>query len=588
MPEKYPSKRVVSFLFGLWRIAPRLSWAMIFTQIAFAILTTTIAPIFISQLLTHIANGTAAIETSIGLLVGYAVILFFGDVVSVRLTIAMAYVSESKMQATIASRVLKHLTLKSLTYHSNRMSGGIVSDSGKLNGSIERFWDTLIFTAVPIATTLVSVCIALSFIFWQYAVVLAILSTIIITIIIRAQTAIAPISRQVAERSSAMTAYFADVVSNISTVKAFAREKSELKAYEKLIKIWRETNLKEMKNVLFITGTFGVLMMIMNVSAFTAAILATQYHIASIGITYLAISYTLNVVSQLWSVAGTTRAYIRIVGDAGPMIATLDDGIELKDPENPETVRISKGEITFDNVSFTHDENEKALFKNFNLTIKPGERVGLVGPSGSGKTSLTRLLLRFSDVEEGEIKIDGQNIAHITQDDLHSSIAYVAQEPMLFHRSLRENIAYGKSDATDDEILQAAKLANAVEFIEKLPHGLDTLVGERGVKLSGGQRQRIAIARAILKNAPIIFLDEATSALDSETEKLIQDALTKLMQGRTSIVVAHRLSTIAKLDRIIVLDNGKITEQGTHSELLKTGGIYSKLWAHQSGGFIEE
>lgn len=588
MSELHSSKRVVSFLFGLWRISPRLSRLMIVTQVLFSILTTTVAPIFVSQLLTHIANGSAAIATSTGLLAGYAVILFFGDVVSVRLTIAMAYVSESKMQATVTGRVLRHLTSKSLGYHSNRMSGGIVSDSGKLNGSIERFWDTLIFTAVPIATTIVSVCIVLSFIFWQYAVALAVLSIIIITIIIRAQSAIAPISRQVADRSSAMTAYFADVVSNIATVKAFAREKSELRAYDERVTIWRQTNLKEMKNVLFITGTFGVMMMMMNISAFVAAILATQYHIATIGITYLVISYTLNVVSQLWSVAGTTRAYIRIVGDAGPMIATLDDEVELKDPANPEKLKIKEGLITFDNVTFTHDENEDTLFENFNITIQPGERVGLVGPSGSGKTTLTRLLLRFSDVEEGQILIDGQNISAIAQDDLHSSIAYVSQEPMLFHRTLRENIAYGKADATDAEIRHAAEQANAIEFINKLHDGFETLVGERGVKLSGGQRQRVAIARAILKNAPILVLDEATSALDSESEKLIQDALVKLMKGRTSIVIAHRLSTIAKLDRILLLDNGAITEQGTHSELLKKDGTYARLWNHQSGGFIED
>jgi ATP-binding cassette subfamily B protein len=212
----------------------------------------------------------------------------------------------------------------------------------------------------------------------------------------------------------------------------------------------------------------------------------------------------------------------------------------------------------------------------------------VVGHSGSGKTTLTRLLLRFSDIESGAIMIDGQDIGNVTQKSLRESIAYVPQEPMLFHRSLRENIAYGKPNATMKEITAAAEKANALEFIKKLPDGFETTVGERGVKLSGGQRQRIAIARAILKDAPILVLDEATSALDSDSEKLIQDALSKLMKGRTSIVVAHRLSTIAKLDRIIVLEDGQIAEQGSHDELLKQKGTYAKLWAHQSGGFIEE
>jgi ATP-binding cassette subfamily B protein len=239
-------------------------------------------------------------------------------------------------------------------------------------------------------------------------------------------------------------------------------------------------------------------------------------------------------------------------------------------------------------VTFAHDGSKENLFDNFSLHVKPGERIGLVGHSGSGKTTLSRLLLRFSDIKSGEILIDDQNIAEVTQESLRRSIAYVPQEPMLFHRSLRENIAYGKINASDEDILKAARQANAIEFIEKLPEGLDTMVGERGVKLSGGQRQRIAIARAILKDAPILLLDEATSALDSESEKLIQDALEKLMKGRTSIVIAHRLSTIAKLDRIIVLDNGTISEQGSHAHLLEQKGTYSKLWSHQSGGFIEE
>jgi ATP-binding cassette subfamily B protein len=211
-----------------------------------------------------------------------------------------------------------------------------------------------------------------------------------------------------------------------------------------------------------------------------------------------------------------------------------------------------------------------------------------VGHSGSGKTTLTRLLLRFSDIEAGVIAIDGQDISKVTQKSLRESIAYVPQEPMLFHRSLRENIAYGKPEASFEEVHAAAEKANAIEFIEKLPEGFETTVGERGVKLSGGQRQRIAIARAILKDAPILVLDEATSALDSDSEKLIQDALSKLMKGRTSIVVAHRLSTISKLDRIIVLEDGQIDEQGSHEALLKQKGTYAKLWAHQSGGFIEE
>jgi len=587
MKQTHSPKRVVQFLFGLWRVSPVLVSLMFVTQIIFAVLTTTIAPIFVSQLLTHIADGSATLETSVGLLVGYAIVLFFGDVVVIRLTIAFAFLAESKMQAYAAQQTLKHLTKKSLGYHANRMSGGIVSDNSKLNGSIERFWDTLIFTAIPIVTTVISVCIALSFIFWQFAVGLAILSILIIFIIVKAQSSIAPISRKVAEKSSASTGYFADVISNLAAVKAFAGEKYELKQYAIRVNEWRQATLREMKSVLLVTGSFGVLMLTMNIFAFTAAIIATQYQIASIGVVYLVIIYTLNVVSQLWSVGNTTRAYIRIIGDAGPMIAALDEPIELHDPVHAKKLQVNNGEITFDNITFTHDEKKHALFQDFSLTIRPGEKIGLVGESGSGKTSLTWLLLHFSSLEKGRILIDGQAINDVTQEDLHQAIAYVSQEPLLFHRSLKENISYGKLDATLTEVRKAAGLAHALEFIDDLPDGFNTLVGERGVKLSGGQRQRVAIARAILKDAPILVLDEATSALDSHSEKLIQDALTELMKNRTSIVIAHRLSTIAKLDRIIVLNHGSIAEQGTHTELLAKNGIYANLWSHQSGGFIE-
>lgn len=229
------------------------------------------------------------------------------------------------------------------------------------------------------------------------------------------------------------------------------------------------------------------------------------------------------------------------------------------------------------------------MYSNIFHSLKKGEKVGLVGPSGGGKSTITKLLLRFVDPQNGEICIDGQNIRNIRQDDLRSHIAYVPQEPLLFHRSIRENIAYGKFDATDVEVTDAAKKAEAHDFIARLPKGYDTLVGERGVKLSGGERQRIAIARAILKNAPVLVLDEATSALDSESEHAIQLALDDLMEGKTAMVIAHRLSTIRRLDRIVVLNrDGKIEEEGTHEDLLKHGGLYAKLWSKQTGGFLEE
>jgi ATP-binding cassette subfamily B protein len=252
---------------------------------------------------------------------------------------------------------------------------------------------------------------------------------------------------------------------------------------------------------------------------------------------------------------------------------------------------ISAGAITFSGVSFQYHDagsSSEQLLENFSLQIAAGEKIGLVGPSGGGKTTITRLLLRFMDIQGGAIVIDGQDIRDIKQRDLRQAISYVPQEPLLFHRSIKDNIRYGKPGATNAEVIAAAEKSFAHEFITTLPQGYDTLVGERGVKLSGGQRQRVAIARAMLKDAPILVLDEATSALDSASERVIQKALWELMNHKTAVVIAHRLSTIQKMDRILVLDEGAIVEQGTHASLLAQGGLYAQLWSHQSGGFIQE
>jgi ATP-binding cassette, subfamily B, bacterial len=258
------------------------------------------------------------------------------------------------------------------------------------------------------------------------------------------------------------------------------------------------------------------------------------------------------------------------------------------DPESPEPVAHAGAGVVLEDVRFTHAGDTSPLFEGLDLRIADGERVGLVGRSGGGKTSIARLLLRLMDVDSGRIMVGGQDITRLSQADLRGLIAYVPQDPVMFHRTIGENIAFGRPGATTAEIRAAADAAHVTEFVDALPLGFDTLVGERGVKLSGGQRQRVAIARAILRDAPILLLDEATSALDSESEALIQNALWTMMEGRTAIAVAHRLSTVAGMDRLVVLDRGRVVEQGTHAELLAAGGGYAKLWQRQSGGFLGE
>jgi ATP-binding cassette subfamily B multidrug efflux pump len=273
-------------------------------------------------------------------------------------------------------------------------------------------------------------------------------------------------------------------------------------------------------------------------------------------------------------------------------MTTFTRGPKVQDAPDAGVLLTSGGAVTFDKVSFNYN-GERQVLDGLSLNIRAGEKIGLVGRSGAGKSTLINLLLRFYDVDSGEIRIDGQNIAKVTQDSLRGSIGMVTQDTSLLHRSIRDNIAYGRPDATDAQIRGAAANAQADEFISQLSDrqgntGYDTLVGERGIKLSGGQRQRVAIARVMLKNAPILLLDEATSALDSEVEVAIQESLDEMMQGKTVIAIAHRLSTIAAMDRLIVMDDGRIIEQGTHTELLGKNGVYARLWQHQSGGFLGE
>jgi ATP-binding cassette, subfamily B, bacterial len=301
-------------------------------------------------------------------------------------------------------------------------------------------------------------------------------------------------------------------------------------------------------------------------------------------------SYFLNATRVMFEFNQIYRQIESSLTEAAQFTELLLEPPTVLDPDPAEPLRpatVSTADIRFEQVRFAHP-GAPVLFDGLDLVVPAGTKVGLVGRSGGGKTTITQLLLRMMDIQSGAIRIGGQDIARLRQADLRSLIAYVPQEPAMFHRTLRENIAFARPDATDADIRAAARAAHVTEFAESLPDGFDTLVGERGVKLSGGQRQRVALARAILRDAPVLLLDEATSALDSESEILIQQALWRIMEGRTALVVAHRLSTVARMDRLIVLDRGEIVEQGTHEELLRGEGVYARLWQHQSGGFLDE
>jgi ATP-binding cassette subfamily B protein len=520
-------------------------------------------------------------------LVLYGVLMLIGMALW-RLQSYSVWSFEIKGRRDIANALYDHLQDQDERFHADHFGGSLVSQSNKFVNSYERLMDDFIWNILPSIVTVATSVIILAFIFYPYAVALLLVVFAYLLIMFKRITKQLQHNAKVARLESAQTGALADAITNMSAIRSFAREKYESKRFRKASDTLYKANNKLSVEVLkteamshFQTNGFQII-------ALFAGLLAVTSLNLNASLLYLTLTYTQSITTQLWQFSRLIRNLNRSLGDASEMTEILHIEPSIQDSTQPERSRIRHGEIVFKDVDFTYPDTYNPLFQNFNLKIKPGEKVGLVGSSGGGKTTVTRLLLRFIDIQKGIISIDGQNIANIKQRDLRSKIAYVPQEPMLFHRSLSENIAYGDQEVDHRAIEAVAKMAHAHDFIEGLSNGYDTLVGERGVKLSGGQRQRIAIARAMLKNAPILVLDEATSALDSESELLIQDALWKLMEGRTAIVIAHRLSTIQKMDRIIVLDEGHIAEEGSHKELLARGGIYAKLWGHQSGGFIED
>jgi ATP-binding cassette subfamily B protein len=550
-------------------------------------------PLILATVLGRLSSGDFVVdqpwESFQSEIIMYSALILSTALITWRLVDFFVWRLEGRVQRDIARDVFNHLSNESADFHANNFSGSLVSQSNKLINSYIRVADTTYFSTIPLITSLSFT----SIIMWpkspQFVLLLLLFAATFIAIAFMASKPVRQKGAIHASAESKQTGYLADMIGNVMAVKSFAGESYERIRFEETTEHTRHkiTDLMwaSMKQMLF----FSTISRTISSMALVMAVVSVVSFDADIATVFLIFSYTTSIVDQLFQFSNNSlRNYNRSIGDAGEMVKILNKETEIKDPSNPEVARMHRGAITLKNVKFTHKDADVPIFEDLNLRVKPGEKVGLVGHSGSGKTSFTRILLRFSDIDSGSIEIDGQNITHVRQADLRRAISYVPQEPILFHRTISENIAYGRPEADQKEIEAIARKSNADEFISKLPKGYQTVVGERGVKLSGGQRQRIVIARAMLKNAPILVLDEATSALDSESEGLIQDALWKLMEGRTAIVIAHRLSTIQRMDRIIVLDNGKIVEEGNHKHLLKVRGTYAKLWQHQSGGFLED
>jgi ATP-binding cassette subfamily B protein len=586
----------IKTLLLFWRANMRYKWLFASTGLSWLagmILQKLLMPLVAAQAIDRLIQLSSSSATDywpifLPYLIAVA-FLGFGGTGFIDLALLLLSKLETRVRPILQNQIFEYLTQQSLNFHANKFSGSLVAQVNRFTSSYVILTDQFIINSLKMVTNVGIAIVIIAFFSPIIALAMTIWTVIFTLLNIHLTKRRMKFSKAAAAADSVLTGHLADSIGNISAVKAFASEAHEQTTHRALTDDRANKKYRAWIVAIRNDALLGSLMTLLYFMVLVLSIVAVMEKTISIGSLLLIQVYVTQLITELWGLSNLMRSVEQALSDAEEMTAVLDEPITIKDPASPQPSHITKGAISFEDVIFTHSDNkDDPLFKDFTLQIKAGEKIGVVGHSGSGKTTLTRLLLRFSDIENGVIKIDGQDIARIRQSDLRAAISYVPQEPILFHRSLAQNIAYGKSDATDEQIRAAAHKAHAAEFIEKLPLGYETMVGERGVKLSGGQRQRIVIARAILKDAPILVLDEATSALDSESEKLIQLSLRELMKKRTSIVIAHRLSTIQKMDRIVVLEGGVVVEQGSHAELLKQKGVYAELWTHQTGGFIEE
>jgi ATP-binding cassette, subfamily B, bacterial len=558
-----------------------------------AILCTTIGQFgnvflpFVLKKIIDLANSPAVEQDTIFFWVTLFPLLMFGMFVMYRLSgfVGMEWLVRTEM---FAYRVLfDHLTKHSHTYFSNRFAGSITNKIHHASEGTFRLLDGTLWGHYGAVFSIIASGVLFFITNFWIGVVYVLLIAVLIPVNLVLVRYRRPFVVTYSAKKSKLRGEAVDVITNIAAVRQFSRRTDEYEGIQSITNEVKTTDIRQwrlsewglsLNNFLVVTAVALILFIM-----YDAWILGT----VTSGDFVLVLTLILSLSGTLVFIGNAMNQFIRVYGEVEEGLSEILLPYEIIDQLDAKALTVSKGAIAWNNVTFKYQDN--AVFDSFNLTIKDGERIGLVGESGAGKTTFVSLILRQHELESGAISIDEQDISQVTQDSLREHIAVVPQEPMLFHRTIRENIAYGKPDASLDEVIAVAKKAEAHEFIASLNEGYDTLVGERGIKLSGGQKQRIAIARAILKNAPILILDEATSALDSESEVAIQKALHELMAGKTVIAIAHRLSTLREMDRIIVLEKGSIAEDGTHATLSKKrGGIYARLWKHQAGGFLVE
>jgi ATP-binding cassette subfamily B protein len=520
------------------------------------------------------------------LVVLYAVLLLLG-IVCWRLAGWLEWEGCTKAFANSVAVVFDRLLELSYRWHVDHPSGEVSSTLSTFSWALMQSIDELTWGMLRIVVGVFAAIIVLLIVAWPVGLTIMVASALFVFLIIRRSKPVTEASVRFSAAHTEAEGVAFDVIRNIATVKAQSGEGLERATLAAKLHASVSADLGA-RRVFTVTRTWmSAIINVMSWGALFIGVILALHHDVNAGTVYLILFYTAQVADQIIQSFQTVRSLSRALGRGNKLVGLINSDPEVIDVPGAPALSVPRGEVAFDAVNFSYTPAQP-LIEGLNLTVTPGEHVGIVGPSGGGKSTLTRLVLRFMDVTGGEIRIDGQSIREVTQGSLRDHISYVPQDPQMLHRTIAQNIWLGQDGEPDiDQIIEVSRAAHVHDFVGELPEGYDTIVGERGLKLSGGQRQRVAIAQAMLKRAPILILDEATSALDSESERLVQEALWSLMADCTSLVVAHRLSTIARLDRIVVIEGGAITDTGTHRQLLTHGGTYARLWEHQSGGFIE-
>lgn len=549
-----------------------------------------ILPLYFKKFFDVLTGGRPGEETAGELISVLALILFveFLGWLFWRICSFSSSYFQSRVISDLANTCFRCLHKHSFSYFNDNFTGSLVKRVSYFTKSFEEIIDKITWNFIPLAVNAAIIAAVLTFKNYILGSIIVFWLAIIVAINWFMAKYKLKFDIKRSEAQTEATGFLSDTITNNSNIKLFCGYKREADSFEKL----NEKVHKLRKFAWNLDNAFEafqtLLMIALEIGILYIGVRLWEKNMFTAGDFVLLQSYVLIIFHQIWSFGKMVRHTYQDLADAEEMTIILNTPPEIKDIPRAKELKASKGEIEFRGVDFYYNQTRK-VFKNFNLTIKPCERLALIGPSGAGKTTVVKLLLRNYDVARGKILIDGQDISKVTQESLWNAISLVPQDPILFHRTLMENIKYGKPKASGEKVVETSKLAHCHEFISAAPDGCNSYVGERGIKLSGGERQRVAIARAILRGAPILVLDEATSSLDSASERLIQEALNELMKNKTVIVIAHRLSTIVKMDRIVFIDEGEIKEEGTHKELLvKENGRYQKLWQLQAEGFISD